>query len=119
MNKLILALFAAAAMIMTYIGLQPECADGKVFADEAACQASFDAGFCRTAFARAHQKASIDYAPFSTQDDCLRQFPFCMPHGVVNGFVPKPRGTCVVRGENGQMLKSSPIYERIGASIQR
>lgn len=113
MKVIILALIIGIAGAMAFFAFRGECSGGTVFASEAACLASgqFPAAFCRDGFAEAQRAAREDQAPFATQDECLRSFPRCMPHGrVVSGHVAVPRGACLASGQPGR-----PVYERIGA----
>jgi uncharacterized protein YgiB involved in biofilm formation len=116
MKVVVFALILGIAGAMAWFAFRGECPDGQVFATEGACVASgrFPADFCRRAFAEARRVATEDQAPFSTQDDCLRQFPRCQPHAaVMGGFVPVPRGTCVASGREGR-----PVYQRIGSGSE-
>lgn len=111
-------LIGAIAAAMGWFAWNGECRDGTVFATESGCReaAGFDAAFCREAFKQAHAKATIDYAPFRTQTECLEKFPTCVPHGVITGgFVPTPRGTCVARIAGG--ISGTPVYQRLGANL--
>ena len=68
---------------------------------------------CARAFAEAERAARLDYAPFPTQDACLRSFERCEAHGeVVSGWVPVPRATCVSADGKGW-----PLYARLGQRI--
>jgi len=107
------------AAALGWFAFNGECKNGTVFESEAACRAAagFDAAFCRDSFRKAHVKATVDYAPYRTQDECLQKFPICVAHGViVGGFVPLPKATCVLRDEKG-LVDGSPVYERIGGNI--
>lgn len=112
MRTLILAAMAAAAMVLGYMMLQGECPGGKVFESEAECRAAGGGEACRAGFAEAKRKATLDYSPFSNENDCSLQFPRCQPHGAVAGYVPVPRGVCITPGKPGE-----PIYERFGQRI--
>ncbi|MCA0401014.1 MAG: hypothetical protein LCH38_09385 [Proteobacteria bacterium] len=121
MRALFLALFALVGAVMGYFMLQSECPGGKAFASEAECRAAagFDAAFCRAGFALAHRKAIQDYAPFSTQNDCLQAFARCQPHAVVvGGYVPVPEKVCIARDQNGT-AKGEPLYTRIGSGASQ
>lgn len=111
MKVVVIALVLGIAAAMAYFAWQGECRGGQVFASEAQCVAArLPQGLCRDSFAEARRLAREDVAPFATQDECLRQYPFCQPHGrVTGGFVPVPRGVCVVSGMAGK-----PVFERIG-----
>jgi uncharacterized protein YgiB involved in biofilm formation len=115
MRNVIFAFMLAGLGVMVWLFFRGECPGGKVFANEAACQADagFDATFCRQSFASARRRATLDYPPFPNQNDCLMQFPRCEPHArIVGGFVPVPRGVCVAQGHEGD-----PIYARYGQRI--
>jgi uncharacterized protein YgiB involved in biofilm formation len=113
MRLVIIVLIVGIAAAMAYFGLRGECPGGQVFATKTACR---DAGLgeilCDRAFAEARRKAFEESSPFSTQDACLHHFPRCERHvRIVSGYVPVPRGVCVVPGKPG-----NPVFERIGAS---
>ena len=117
MRAVIFGLLLAIAAVMAFLFLRGECPGGQVFATEAECRetAGFDALFCRQSFIDARRRAFEDSSPFSTQDACLRHFPRCEPHRVVaSGYVPVPRGTCVVHGKKGE-----PVFEKIGQSVEK
>jgi uncharacterized protein YgiB involved in biofilm formation len=113
MRALILVLMGIAATVMGYIALQGECNGGKVFANEGECRASgLKKEICQASFVSASRKARLEYSPFSTQNDCDLQFPRCEPHGKLAGYVPVPRGVCVVAGKDGE-----PVYQKYGANF--
>lgn len=112
MRALILGLIGIAAAVMGYFMLQGECPGGKVYASEAECRTSGLGELCRTSFSSANRKARLEYSPFLTENDCTLQFPRCEPHGKLAGYVPVPRGVCVVSGKEG-----APVYQRYGATI--
>jgi uncharacterized protein YgiB involved in biofilm formation len=112
MRALILALMGVAGLVMGYFVFQGECPGGKVFASEGECRAAGLGDLCHTSFAAANRKARLEYSPFVTENDCSLQFPRCAPHGKLAGYVPVPRGVCVVAGKEGE-----PVYQKHGASF--
>lgn len=113
MRAALIAIMVIAGLVMAYFMLQGECPGGKVFASAAECRASgFKKDLCDTSFSSASRKARLEYSPFLTENDCTLQFPRCEPHGKLAGYVPVPRGVCVVSGKEG-----APVYQRYGATI--
>lgn len=112
MRALILIAMAAAALVMGYIALQGECPGGKVYASEGECRTAGGGEACRSGFAEAKRKATLDYSPFTNENDCALQFPRCEPHGKLAGYVPVPRGVCIAPGKPGE-----PVYERFGQRV--
>jgi uncharacterized protein YgiB involved in biofilm formation len=113
MRTVLIAVMGIAAAVMGYFALQGECPGGKVFASEAECRAGgYGAQICHSGFAASDRRARLEYSPFNTETDCTLQFPRCMPHGKLAGYVPVPRGTCIVEGKPGE-----PVYERYGQRI--
>lgn len=115
MKVIVLAVVAVVAAAFMWFAFEGECRDGVVVKDQAECRiAGFAPAYCASSFAEAHRTATLDYAPFPTQDACLLKFPFCEPHArVVGGYVPVPRGVCVSRASG----IGKPVYERIGQRI--
>lgn len=115
MRIVILIALAAVAAILGYFWHRGECPGGQVFETKEQCEAAgIGPAFCAGSFAESRRKATLEYAPFPNQNDCLMQFPRCEPHArVVGGFVPVPRGVCVSRGRAGE-----PIYERYGQRVK-
>ncbi|MCZ8187867.1 MAG: DUF1190 domain-containing protein [Beijerinckiaceae bacterium] len=116
MKIIVFALILGIAGAMAFFAFRGECPDGQVFASEQACLAAgqLPPALCRQGFAEAQRAAREDQAPFATQDECLRQFPRCQPHGAVaSGFVPVPRGACIAASGKGR-----PVYQRIGSGSE-
>lgn len=118
MKYVIFAFIAGIAGAMAYFAIQGECPGGTVVKDSAECRGSgFNAADCDGALRSAWRKATQDYAPFPTQDQCLRHFPLCEAHRAVSsGFTPTPRAFCVARAGNGT-IDGTAVYERIGQRI--
>ena len=114
MRTLILIVMAIAAAVMGYFALHGECPGGKVFATETTCRAAGLGEACQRGFAEAKRKATLEYSPFVTQDDCALKFPRCEPHGRLAGYVPVPRGVCIAPGKQGE-----PVYEGYGQPAAR
>lgn len=111
----IIALITAGVAVMAYLFIfERDCA-GQVVSGQQDCLAHFSPDMCRIALQQADRKARNDFSPFATQDDCDRVYPRCMPHGVVNGFVPVPRSYCIVR--NAAAVTGKPIYQRYGDTV--
>lgn len=106
---------AGLAGLMAYMFLVAGDCAGKLVQDEADCRSHFSADLCRLAFTQADRKARLDFAPFATQDGCHIQYPRCMEHGAVKGFVPVPRSYCIVRTAGG--IVGEPIYQKHGSTV--
>lgn len=109
MRALVIALFAAVAMVLAWNWSHPPCADGRVVANEAECRSWFSDQFCRTAFTRAKNIAAGVGTVYTSEAECRQDWPVCDPRGAL-GFGPRPSHWCLARGSDGLPAQIEPLF---------
>ncbi len=110
--RFVFVFIAAVATLMGYLAFRPDCPGGTVVADRATCVAAFDAAFCARAMEGADSLARRSGQSFSTQSQCLEQWPVCLERADIPAWGPRPSGYCLVRAVDGGVERIEPRYAR-------
>lgn len=106
----VIAFIVAVAAFMGWRLMQPDCAGGKIVADEQQCLAVFGAPFCAKAMPEAFTRARTGGGAFGTQSECLDKYPVCIARTDVAAWTPKPSAYCLARGPDGAVARAEPVY---------
>lgn len=113
MRAIVLGIIAAIAGFLAYIWLQPVCPGGQIVANEAACARAqgFSPQFCKTAFARAKDVASVSGPSYPTLTECNMHWPKCMERSAAGEAGPVPTSWRVARGAGDAVIRFQPQYD--------